>query len=207
LSWLLTRRYASTSALKLVGDHHGLDARQRMAVARCACGDHEFARRREHEVAADALRDQPLWIDGYNVLTSLEAAISGGVILAARDGCYRDMASMHGSYRRVAETLPACEILGELMDSWQIAACHWLLDQPVSNSGRLKTMLQEVGAAHGWNWHAELVPSPDPVLIATGQIVASSDSQVLDGARRWFNLARTAIALRVHNAWVVDLSG
>jgi hypothetical protein len=60
-----------------------------------------------------------LWIDGYNVLTSIEAALSGGVILRARDGCYRDMASMHGSYRKVEETISAIHILGEL-----IPVCH-----------------------------------------------------------------------------------
>ena len=38
------------------------------------------------------------------MLTTIEAALAGGVILAARDGAYRDMASMHGSYRKVAET-------------------------------------------------------------------------------------------------------
>jgi len=42
------------------------------------------------------------------------------VILAARDGAYRDMASMHGSYRKVAETLPALELLGRT-----IAALAW----------------------------------------------------------------------------------
>ena len=46
-------------------------------------------------------------------MTTIEAALSGGVILAARDGAYRDMASMHGTYRKVAETLPALELLGD----------------------------------------------------------------------------------------------
>ena len=39
LSWLLTREYASPSALKIVGDRYALDARQRLAVMRCACSD------------------------------------------------------------------------------------------------------------------------------------------------------------------------
>ena len=51
-------------------------------------------------------RGRGLWIDGYNVLTTVEAALAGGVILVGRDGCYRDMASMHGSYRKVSETRP-----------------------------------------------------------------------------------------------------
>ncbi len=39
LSWLLSRGYASPSALKLVGDRYSLNVRQRIAVARCACGE------------------------------------------------------------------------------------------------------------------------------------------------------------------------
>lgn len=207
LSWLLTQYYASTSALKLVGDRYRLNARQRVAVARCACGDQEGKRRREHELYVADLHAHELWIDGYNVLTTIEAALAGGVVLHARDGCYRDMASMHGSYRRVDETIPAIHILGELLQQWNVAACHWLLDQPVSNSGRLKTMLREAGEARGWPWDVELVPDPDAILKRIDKIVSSSDSQILDQAQRWFNLAKVAIDSRVGDAWIQDLSG
>jgi hypothetical protein len=206
LSWLLTRRYASTSAIKIVGDRYCLNARQRQAIARCACGDHDITARKRHQVRTEDLQHQELWIDGYNVLTSIEAALSGGVILHARDGCYRDIASMHGSYRKVEETIPAIHILGELLSEWNVARCDWLLDKPVSNSGRLKTLLREVSGERSWKWHVELAADPDSVLIRTDQIVASADSQILDRAERWFNLARVAIESRVPNAWILDLS-
>ena len=103
LSSLLTRGYASPSSLKLVGDRYSLDSRQRLAIARCGCGDQDVTQRQRHQVPTAGLQHHELWIDGYNVLTSIEAALSGGVV-HARDGCYRDMASMHGSYRKVAET-------------------------------------------------------------------------------------------------------
>ena len=206
LAWLLSRRYASTSALKIVGDRYSLVARQRIAVARCTCSDDAAIHRHRHQVSAAALENRELWIDGYNVLTSLEAALSGGVILHARDGCYRDLASMHGSYRKVEETLPSLHILGELLTSWKVGSCRWLLDQPVSNSGQLKTMIQTLADEQGWSWRVSLVPDPDRDLMATEHIVVSSDSQILDKARRWFNLARMAIQLRATDAWIIDLS-
>ena len=83
---------------------------------RCACTDEARAKRRSREVAADALRGKPLEIDGYNALTTIEAALSGGVILKGRDGCFRDMASMHGTYRKVAETVPALEMVGRVLE-------------------------------------------------------------------------------------------
>jgi hypothetical protein len=203
---LLTRGYASASAIKLVGDRYALNARQRIAVARCACPEDAMARRKHHEIPLATVAGQELWIDGYNVLTSLEAALSGGVILHACDGCFRDMASMHGTYRTVEETLPAIRIVGELAQQWGIRRCHWLLDQPVSNSGRLKTLLKNIAAEHHWNWQAELTPTPDRALAQCEQIVATADSCILDRAERWFNLARLAIESRIPAAWIVDLA-
>jgi hypothetical protein len=206
LSWLLSRGYASASAIKIVGDHYLLDARQRIAVARCACDDGAVSGRKLHQVSVADLEGQVLWIDGYNVLTSIESALSDGVILHARDGCFRDMASMHGTYRTVEETIPAIRMLGDLATEWGIGSCHWLLDQPVSNSGRLKTLLRKIAGEHGWNWEAELTPAPDRVLCQSDQIIATADSHILDCARRWFNMARLAIESRIARAWIMDLS-
>ena len=147
-----------------------------------------------------------MWIDGYNVLTSIEAALSHGVILHARDGCFRDMASMHGSYRKVEETVPAIRLLGAQLQQWGVARVVWLLDRPVSNSGRLKQLLAESAELAGWLWEIELVTDPDVDLIRCDQIVASADSQVIDSAGRWFNLARTSLETGVQPKWIVDLS-
>jgi len=206
LSWLLTRGYASVSALKIVGDKYSLTARQRIAVARCTCGDEVATRRTAHQVDASALAGQALWIDGYNVLTSIESALAGGVILHARDGTYRDMASMHGTYRSVEETIPAILLVGEVLASLNVGTCHWLLDKPVSNSGRLKVKIEELAIEYQWDWDVELLPSLDRFLISCDGLVASADSQVLDGAERWFNLARTVIDSTTADAWVVELS-
>ena len=205
LSWLLTRGYASASALKLVGDRCRLEARQRTAVSRSACSDADRARRLAHQLGPEQLGGKPLRLDGYNVLTTVEAALSGGVILAARDGTYRDMASMHGSYRKVAETLPALELLGEVIAELQVSQCRWYLDRPVSNSGRLKTIMDQLATRRGWPWQIELVPNPDALLVVGPEIVATADSAILDHCHAWFNLAREAIDRRVPQANLLRL--
>jgi hypothetical protein len=147
-----------------------------------------------------------LWLDGYNVLTTIEAALAGGVVLVARDGCYRDLASMHGCYRKVAETLPALRLIGEYLQSHGIERTVWLLDRPVSNSGRLKGLMQEMFAAHGWHASVELVPDPDPVLATTLELIATADSVILDRCQRWLNLARGVVDALATPPWMVDLS-
>ncbi len=205
LCWLLSRGYASKSALKLVGDRHDLLARQRTAVARCACSDAAAEQRQRRRLGPEQLAGRALWLDGYNVLTTVEAALAGGVVLPGRDGTYRDMASMHGSYRKVNETLPALELIGRTIEAFDVAECLWYLDRPVSNSGRLKELMQETAAARGWPWRIELVQDPDTVLGATDQIVVTADSAILDRCGRWFNLARETIDRHVPDARIMEM--
>jgi hypothetical protein len=207
LSWLLTRDYASVSALKVVGDRYDLTARQRLAVMRCACSDQQLVERRSREIGLGEVADQPLCIDGYNLLTTIEAALAGGVVIVGRDGCWRDMASMHGTWRRVEETRPAIELVGEYFGRHGVAGeVRWLLDSPVSNSGRLKGAIEEIVGLRGWRWRVELVQDPDKLLVgASDAVVITADSAVLDRCGAWINLARE-IVREMPRTWRVDLS-
>jgi hypothetical protein len=205
-SWLLSKDYASPSALKVVGDRYNLSARQRTAVMRSACSDAQRAVRRARQLAPSDVRGRTLLIDGYNVLTTIEAALAGGVVIAARDGCWRDMASMHGTWRRVEETRPAIDRVGAHLESLGVPASRWFLDSPVSNSGRLKAAIEEIARGRGWDWAVEVVFDPDKVLIAAKEdIVVTADSVVLDGCGAWFNLAREVVAT-MEGVWLVKLS-
>lgn len=206
-SLLLTRGYAEKSALKLVGDRFSLTERQRIAVMRSACSDEQLESRKQRCVALTNLEGQSIAIDGYNVLITVEAAMSGGVILKGRDGCFRDLASVHGTYRKVTETIPAVELIGQFLREAGAGKALWLLDSPVSNSGRLKTLIGELAQKNNWNWEVKLLLSPDAELKKTGLIVASSDSVVLDGCGFWINLAREIIRNKLSSSKVIDLSG
>lgn len=194
LSLLLTRGYAQNSALKLVGDRHELTARQRMAVARAACPDEALHRRKASELNRRDLAGQALLIDGYNLLMTIETALAGGLVFRCRDGCIRDIAGVHGTYRRVDETIPAIEQIGIVLARLAVSRACWILDSPVSNSGRLATILRCVAAQHAWPWETQLLPRPDPVLIQSTEIVATADSAILDRTARWFNLAAEVLA-------------
>ncbi|MEP7119447.1 MAG: DUF434 domain-containing protein [Byssovorax sp.] len=204
LSWLLSRDYSVTAALKLTGDRYELDARQRIAARRSACSDQARARRLALLRDPASLRGQVLLVDGFNVLTTLEAALGGAVILAGRDGCYRDMEGIHGSYRDVPETRAAVDLLIDYTASLGISRCSVLLDRPVSHSGALKALLLEICAERGASWEVSLVNDPDRELRAAQECVATADSAVIDDAVGWLNLAREIIARSVPGAWVID---
>ncbi len=206
LSLLLSKGYAQKSALKLVGDRFSLRERQRLAVMRGACSDQQLASRNARLIAAENLSGQSIAVDGYNVLITIEAAMSGGFVFKGRDGCHRDLASIHGTYRKVTETIPAVELIGDFLRETGAGKALWLLDSPVSNSGRLKTLIRELAEKNGWNWQIELVLSPDAELKRTDLVVATSDSVVLDDCKSWVNLATEIIGKKLPSARVIDLA-
>ena len=136
----------------------------------------------------------------------MEAALGGGIVLGCRDGTFRDIAGVHGTYRKVAETMPAVELMGAKLRQLAISEAHWLFDRPVSNSGRIKALIDEAAYASGWNWTVELVDSPDPLLKASQDVVATADSAILDHCRCWFNLARDVIEASCSAATIIDLA-
>jgi len=205
-SMLLTKGYAEKSALKLVGDKFSLTERQRLAIMRSACSDRQLNLRNERCVSLKNAANRPIMLDGYNILITVEAAMSNAVIFKGRDGCCRDLASVHGTYRKVTETIPAMQLIGEFLKEAGIIDCQWLLDSPVSNSGRLKTLIGKLARENNWDWEIELLTSPDAKLIKSDLTVVSSDSVVLDGCKSWVNLARAIIEEKITKAWVVDLS-
>jgi len=205
-SLLLTKGYAEKSSLKLVGDKFTLTERQRIAVMRSACSDQHLESRRSREMQVSELKGQLLALDGYNVLITIEAAMSGGIIFKGRDGCFRDLASIHGTYRKVTETIPAVELIGTFLKEAGIDKCLWLLDSPVSNSGRLKTLIGEIAGKNRWEWEIKLTISPDAELIKGDIVAASSDSVILDRCKKWVNLARAIIETKMPQAWIADLS-
>lgn len=211
LSWLQSRGYAELSALKLVGDRHELTVRQRQAVGRCACSDAERRSRQSRRLTRAEIAGQPLAIDGLNCLITIESALSHGIVLRGRDGALRDMASVHGTYRQVAETTFGVEMIGRHLHgarekdhakdhakdpaqnlpdahATDVPSVRWFLDRPVANSGRLRALLLEVAERRGWPWTVELVPNPDAVLVGLPDVVATSDAYILGRCARWFDL-------------------
>lgn len=195
LSWLLSHGYKRPSSLKLVGDRHALDARQRNAVERCACTDHERVARRGRR--ADRVRGV-VHVDGLNAIIVAESVLGGGPVFVGRDGAHRDLAGVRGGYRRVRQTDEVLEILAAVLAPADEVVAY--LDRPVSNSGRLAGRLRELG------WVAELVPDPDAVLERSDALVATGDARILDAPVRWIDLPAEVAARHADRAWILDLS-
>lgn len=204
LGWLFGRGYVDPSASKLVGDRYRLRLRQRTAVSRSAASSDALAHRASRQRTPDSLRGASLAVDAFNVLIGLETALAGGVLLRGADGALRDLASVHGSYRRVDATAAALDALCETIARWEPAAVTWYVDRPVSNSGRLAGWIRE-RAPEGVAWEVELPHDADGSVIDSGAVACSADARVIEHAAAWVDLASEAVAAYAPGAWVVDL--
>jgi len=206
LSWLLSHGYQRKSSLKLVGDRQCLTERQRLAISRAACSDESLKRRKAHCVSVERIANERVIVDGFNLLITVEAGLSGGPLLLCRDECMRDLSSVHGSYRSVHETDRAICLVGELLQNLGASSVLWLLDRPISNSGRLAKKIADIAAQHDWPWNVKIVFNPDAeILSSLGGVAITSDSAVLNRVRSWVNLKSHLLEQCLPEAWLVDL--
>jgi hypothetical protein len=204
--WLLNRGYARHSVTQLVGDRHQLVKRQRLVISRAACSSANRKLRTATCVPIEQIKNRQLVIDGFNLIISVETAMAGGLLLRCCDGCIRDIAGIHGTYRLVHETPQAIELIGNVLHVFSPAGVLWLFDKPVSNSGRLAETIRDIADAHCWNWQAELIDNPDQVIRNSAQVAITSDSAILDGGVQWVNLGAYLITNHFHESWLVDFS-
>lgn len=206
LSYLLERGYGENSGVKIVGDRYRLNARQRKALLRLVSTPSSIEKRQGLQLPTSQLKDKVVAVDGFNLIIFVESILSNGIILACMDGVYRDIASVHGSYKRVVETGAALELLGQVFEKLGVTEVQWFLDAPVSNSGRLKQLLEMEAAENNFNWTIDLVPDPDKTLVEIiGNVVAvSSDSWILDRVSHWANINAYLIEQELPNARVFD---
>lgn len=204
LSFLMSRDYASESALKLVGDHHQLTKRQRTAVQRGSCGDGALAGRKARQLAPSEWRGRGIAVDGFNCLITVESWLSGAPLFRGRDGALRDLASVHGTYRSVVESERAAEMLTMLLREQRVSEVLILLDRPVGNSGRTRALLERAARRAGLAADVQLNERVDATLVESQLAVASSDSFILDRAPAWLDLP--AALQREGGGWLVELA-
>lgn len=203
--WLLNRGYNINSIMNFVGGHYQFSIRQRQALKRSTGCEKATQKRLSKMIPCENIKDDNIYIDGFNLIITIEVALSNGVLIIGNDAAVRDIAGIQGSYRLIDKTDKALEIIGKALDHFKAKNVKFFLDSPVSNSGRLKERI----LLHSISWHCntsvELVPNADKLLCDMGRII-TSDSIILDECKSWFNLARKIVEDYIPEARVVDLT-
>lgn len=202
LAFLINRGYDVKSASTFIGNHHLLSERQRLALARIISSEDALKARKQKELLQ---APESLVLDGFNTIITLEVALSGSLLLAGMDGTIRDLAGLRGTYRIVDKTVMAVELLLAHFENHGVKEALFYLDQQVSNSGRLRSLLLDKAQGRQVDIQVELHPSVDGMLSRMERVV-TSDAIILDKCGSWYNLNRSIINFTIPNAWILHLN-
>lgn len=203
-SYLLDHGYPRDSVMGFVGNRYLLTARQRLLLARVVSGEGARMRRAAKMLPLDEMAGETVLVDGFNTVITLEVALAAGPVLLCQDGTVRDLAGLKGTYHPIAETFVAADLILDGIARYQAASAVFLVDSPVSNSGRLCALIRERGLAYDMEVQARTVPDPDRSLNGCEHVI-SSDSIVLDRCASWHNLT-AAIVETITPLWQISLS-
>ncbi len=193
--YLINHGYPVKSATEFVGNHYLLSERQRLALARSISAESSILARKAKELS-NLVEGSTVYIDGFNTIISLEIAFSGSTLLLCMDGTVRDLAGLRGTYRLIDKTDMAIRAVRHVLERERVGEAHFLLDAPVSNSGRLKARIAELMEGSPVQVSFSVIPDVDKALY-TKETVVTGDAIILDHCKSWFNLVRRAIELEI----------
>lgn len=203
--FLLNRGYGIQQSVAFVSNRFQFSARQRMALTRATCSRDRILNRKGKELS-DGFADGTVAVDGFNLIITLEAALSGSTVLLCMDGTLRDLCGLRGTYRIIDKTGTAIALAAAALEKIQVNRAVFVLDAQVSNSGRLKQRIIEVFSGYHFLTEVELEEKADASLLKN-KCVASSDSVILDRCSCWVNLAKFILDANLPNFEPIDLSG
>jgi hypothetical protein len=204
--YLLDRGYPRRAALQLVGNRYNLDALHREVLHRGVFARNEAEARRGRLVEVERLVDFKLLVDGHNVLITVESGLAGRLLIAANDGVIRDVAGVSHRYRMSTMTSEAIDSVFQILRKYSPRETLFFLDAPIRQSGELAAALRLALKSCHLLGDAQVLKVPENRLIGGEGLVASSDSAVLDGARRGFDLAAAAIKSLPRELDIIDFT-
>ena len=204
--YLLNRGYKVKSATCFVQNHYMLNEYQRLALARSLATDKEVKLRKVKQLNKEDCKGKEVWIDGFNAIIPMESLVSNSPLFECMDGAIRDMANLKGSYHIIDKTEPAIHLILSKLDELEIKKAHIYLDKPVSNSGRLKTLIREIAESYKVEVDIELLNAVDKELY-NKECVISGDCVVIDESVSWIPLYKWIIEdyQKQHNVWLVKV--
>jgi hypothetical protein len=205
LIWLLDRGYSMDTASTFVGNHHSLTARQRNAMKRSASSRSDLKQRLCKRISPAEINGKEVLIDGFNIIITLETALSGSLLILCGDGVLRDLAGLRGTYHLIPQTDTAISLLLESLERLGTASAKIYLDSPLSNSGRLKKRILEISSTFQFPVEVSLEDDSDKAMSGKESII-TGDSIILDSCISWVNLTRDIILNNVPDPFIADLS-
>ena len=179
--YLLDRGYNRFSALNFVTDRYLLTKEERNILLRVAYPLKDADIIKKKIVKPRDIFGKKLYVDGYNVIITIESILRGKPVFLCDDGIIRDISLTFSRFKISEHTVKALQIIKEFIGNYKPENTVFILDKPKKWSGKLAELIYK--AFQGLNVKVVLSKSPDKE-VSRGEIIASSDSQILIKSNR-----------------------
>jgi hypothetical protein len=196
--YLLNRAYPRKAALELVGNRYQLTADQRHLLHRGVFSDRDSKSRQKKKIPLGQIGGYDLAIDGYNVLITIEASLSGRPLVLGDDGFIRDISGLSGNFQKTVRTTVALQLLMDLLKKVKPRKTLFLFDSPISRSGELAQEVRDRMEKERLPGDAAAVRVPERILIGFPGGVATSDTAIIDRSKKVVDLAGDIIMSLPH---------
>jgi hypothetical protein len=186
LKFLLNRGYRKKSALNFVANKYLLDKNARNYLARKVFSTFTSFNRRIKIVGIKNINNKAIFIDGYNVLITVESICNQEYdsIVMCDDGVLRDTNAIFGKYKINSHTEIALTKIINLLKHHNPKFVYFLYDSPVSKSGELAQLTNSLLKYNKLQGNAIINKNVDYELVKLVKhhkgIVATSDGAVMD---------------------------
>ncbi len=203
IKWLLDRDYKMESVITFVCNKYLFTLRQRDALKRSTSSSKNEEIRKSKELSTNELNNSTLNVDGFNLIITLEVALSQGTLILGNDNYIRDLAGLRGTYKLIDKTELALDYLYKFLQEKNIKQINFYIDSPVSNSGRLKMKIIEYAEKYSVTTEVNLVNNVDVILEKLDHVV-SGDAAILDKCISHVNIVRDIFTKYIKNCNIVN---
>jgi hypothetical protein len=195
--YLLNRGYPRKAALELVGNRYGLTSDERHLLHRGIFSDADSKSRRKRKIPIGKVRNRDLAIDGYNVIITIEAGLSGQPLILGDDGFIRDISGLSGNFKKTERTEEALQSILDIVKRVKPRKTLFLFDSPISMSGELAQEVRDLLKKENLLGDARAVKVPEKILIGFPGVIATSDTAIIDQSKEVVDLAGDIIRKRI----------
>lgn len=188
--YLLDRGYPQRGFLGLVGDRYKLSNRERSILYR-GLSSRKQADRRIQKLMLEYDGKSKLYIDGFNVITTVSSYLLGLPVFISMDGFLRDASQRRGRLEDNNRLEEAVRLIAGYLHAAEVASVDIYLDEAGEITGMVKSILLAKIQHLSLNVNISICKNVDKELIAVNDgIVCTSDSEIIDeSSGRIFDLA------------------